>query len=77
MYRKHVQPDGYFFYQQDLFFVAHHFTGILRNCEPYKADDVCFFDLKDLPKTLSPFIKQAIECILFDTSYSEFGFEES
>ena len=77
MYRKHVQPNGYFFYQQDLFFVAHQFTGILRNLEPHKADDVRFFNINSLPKTMSPFIKQAIECILSDISYSEFGFVES
>ncbi|MBI2707780.1 MAG: NUDIX domain-containing protein [Proteobacteria bacterium] len=77
MYRKHTQPDGYFFYQQDLFFVTDQFTGILRNLEPHKADDVRFFTLKDLPKTLSPFIGQAIKCILADVPYSEFGFSEN
>jgi 8-oxo-dGTP diphosphatase len=76
MYRKHVQPDGYFFYQQDLFFVAHQFTGILRNLEPHKADDVRFFALNALPKTLSPFIRQAVGCILSGVPYSEFGFSE-
>lgn len=77
MYRKHTQPDGYFFYQQDLFFVADQFTGILHNLEPHKADDVRFFSLTDLPKTLSPFIGQAIQCILSDIPYSEFGFSEN
>jgi 8-oxo-dGTP pyrophosphatase MutT (NUDIX family) len=77
MYRKHTQPDGYFFYQQDLFFVAHQFTGILRNLEPHKADDVRFININDLPKSLSPFVKQAIECILSDVPYSEFGFSEN
>jgi 8-oxo-dGTP diphosphatase len=74
MYRKHTQPDNYFFYQQDLFFKATHFSGIVRNLEPHKADDVRFFNLKDLPSTLSPFIKQAVECVLSGVPYSEFGF---
>jgi 8-oxo-dGTP diphosphatase len=74
MYRKHVQPDGYYFYQQDLFFLSHHYTGEVRNLEPHKADDVCFFNLNDLPENLAPFIKQAVNCILTNVQYSEFGF---
>ena len=74
MYRKHTQPDGYFFYQQDLFFMATHFAGVIRNLEPHKADDVSFFNINQLPPNLSPFIQQAIHCILMGTHYSEFGF---
>lgn len=74
MYRKHTQPDGYYFYQQDLFFVANQYTGIVRNLEPHKADDVRFFHLENLPDNLSPFIKQAISCLLSGVQYSEFGF---
>ena len=74
MYRKHTQPDNYFFYQQDLFFVAERFSGILRNLEPYKADEVRFFPIDELPGTLSPFIQQAIQNIFSSTPYSEFGF---
>ncbi len=74
MYRRHTQPDDYFFYQQDIFFVAQQFSGILRNLEPHKADDVRFFPVDELPKTLSPFIQQAIQCIFSSIPYSEFGF---
>ena len=74
MYRKHTQPDGYFFYQQDLFFVARQFTGIIQNLEPHKADDVRFFNLKELPQNLSPFIDHAMRHILAEVPYSEFGF---
>lgn len=74
MYRKHTQPDGYFFYQQDLFFTATHFTGVIRNLEPHKADDVSFFNINHLPPNLSPFIQQAIQYILSGVHYSEFGF---
>lgn len=77
MYRKHTQPDGYFFYQQDLFFVARHFTGIIQNLEPHKADDVRFFNLKELPQNLSPFIDHAMRHIVAEVPYSEFGFESS
>jgi 8-oxo-dGTP pyrophosphatase MutT (NUDIX family) len=74
MYRKHTQPDGYYFYQQDFFFVARRFTGIIQNLEPHKADDVRFFNLKELPQNLSPFIEHALKHILDDIPYSEFGF---
>lgn len=77
MYRKHTQPDNYFFYQQDLFFKTSRFSGVVRNLEPHKADDVRFFHLNDLPPTLSPFIKRAIECILSNVPYSEFGFSSA
>lgn len=76
MYRKHTQPDGYFFYQQDLFFMANSFTGIVRNLEPHKADDVRFFNINELPTNLSPFIEHAVRCILTGVTYSEFGFDK-
>lgn len=77
MYRKHMQPDGYFFYQQDLFFLTHHYSGEVKNLEPHKADDVRFFNLNALPDNLAPFIRHAISCILAHQSYSEFGFDSN
>jgi 8-oxo-dGTP pyrophosphatase MutT (NUDIX family) len=74
MYRKHTQEDGYIFFQQDMFFKAEKFTGLIQNLEPHKADDVRFFSLKELPPKLSPFIDQSIKCILSGEMYSEFGF---
>ncbi len=74
MYRKHTQPDGSFFYQQDLFFRAQQFSGIIRNLEPHKADDVRFFNLDELPENLTPFIQRAIKCILSNVLYSQYGF---
>src|SRR5665213_3781990 len=55
LYRKHTQPDGYVFFQQDMFFAVSKFTGVIRNLEPHKADDVSFFPLEELPQTISPF----------------------
>ncbi len=77
MYRKHIQPDGYYFFQQDLFFTASSFSGIPRNMEPHKADDVQFFPLGNLPINLAPFIKHAIQCISLNIHYSEFGIKGS
>lgn len=77
MYRKHTQPDGYFFLQQDYFFVAHTYEGQISNREPDKADEVAFFPLKALPPTLSPFVRVALDCLLQGIPYSEFGHGES
>lgn len=77
MYRKHTQPDGYFFYQQDLYFLTHQYRGTIQNQEPEKADDVQFFPIDDLPPNFSPSVYKAIRCIRNNIIYSEFGFSES
>ena len=73
-YRKHTMPDGYVFYQQDLFFRATDFSGKIINGEPEKADDVRFFQKDALPANVSPFIAHALECVKKGIVYSEFGF---
>ena len=75
MYRKHTLPDGYIFYQQDLFFHVSKFSGIIKNLELHKADDVRFFNLSNLPTKLVPHVIQAIDCTLKGQPYSEFGFD--
>ena len=74
MYRRHTMPDGYIFYQQDLFFCVSSYGGVVQNLELHKADDVRFFSLQELPEKLVPHIKQAIGCALRGEFYSEFGF---
>lgn len=76
MYRLHTQPDGYQFYQMDLFFECHHFEGVVKNMEPHKCDDLRFFDLKSLPDKISPFIVHALECFKKNQIFSEFGFKD-
>ena len=73
MYRKHTQPDGYFFYQQDLFFVAHNYAGEIENKEPHKGYRVEFLPLSKLPENFSPCVRRALTCILEGILYSEFG----
>lgn len=77
MYRKHIQPDGYFFYQQDIFFVTRRYKGEISNKEPHKADEVAFFPLDELPQNFSPCVRKALECLVNDVTYSEFGHEEA
>lgn len=74
MYRRHRMPDGYVFFQQDLFFCVSKYRGEVENLEPHKADDVRFFPLLGLPEKLTPHVKQAIGCALRGEIYSEFGF---
>lgn len=74
MYRRHTMPDGYVFFQQDLFFCVSKYRGELQNLELHKADDVRFFLLSQLPEKLVPHVKQAIGCTLRGEFYSEFGF---
>jgi 8-oxo-dGTP diphosphatase len=74
MFRKHTLPDGYVFYQQDLFFHVSVYSGEVKNLEPHKADDLRFFDLSALPTKLVPHVAQAIACTIKGQPYSEFGF---
>ena len=74
MYRRHVLPDGYVFYQQDLFFHVTHYSGELRNLESHKADDVRFFNFNELPSLMVPHIVQAIDLTRRGEVYSEHGF---
>lgn len=73
MYRKHQQPDGYFFYQQDIYFGAQKFEGTIENKEPHKADRVEFLHLDDLPENMAPCVRRALDCIQQGIAYSEFG----
>lgn len=77
MYRKHTQPDGYFFYQQDLYFVAEKYEGEISNKEPEKADQVAFFPMTALPSNFSPCVRAALEHVRSGVTYSEFGHGET
>lgn len=55
------------------FFRAARWSGELRNCEPYKCDDLDWFRLGSWPVTTIPYIRTALEHILAGRSYSHFG----
>ena len=57
----------------DVFFIAEKWDGEIVNKEPYKCDDLSWFDLDAIPKNVIPYIKQAIEGIKNKTHYSEHG----
>ena len=57
----------------DVFFIAKKWDGEITNKEPYKCDDLSWFELDDIPENVIPYIKQAIEEIKNNIYYSEYG----
>lgn len=59
----------------DIFFVAEKWNSEIINKEPYKCDDLSWFDLDNLPENIIPYIRQAVECIKNKIYYSEHGWQ--
>jgi len=57
----------------DVFFVAKDWKGEIINKEPQKCDNLAWFDFDNLPSNIIPYVKQAIEQIKSNISYSEYG----
>jgi len=57
----------------DAFFVAYKWAGKIENKEPKKCDDLCWFDLNNIPENTITYVKYAIDCIKNKIFYSEFG----
>ena len=57
----------------DVFFTAENWQGNPEIKEPDKSDDLSWFDLKNLPENIIPYVKHAIDCINNKIFYSEFG----
>jgi len=57
----------------DVFIKAYSWEGELVNKEPYKCDDLSWFDHNNLPENIIPYIRQAIENVLKNNFYSEHG----
>ena len=73
MHRYHPMPKNLSFEQIDVYFYATTYTGIIKNNEPHKCDDLAFFPIDDLPKNIVPFIQSALEHMQKGTMFSEFG----
>ena len=61
----------------NFFFVSQKYQGKPKIMEPHKCDDLNWFDLNDLPESVIPYIKQAIQNILAKKIYSEFGWKKA
>lgn len=59
----------------DTFFIAEEWEGEPINKEPHKCDDLSWFSLSELPENLLPYVRQAIECSIYNIFYSEFGWK--
>lgn len=57
----------------DFFFTAKNWQGEPKIMESHKCDDLKWFPVNDLPQNIIPCVRQAIESILSDKFYSEFG----
>ncbi len=73
----HVQqrrtPDYIYF---DVYFLAQHWHGQPRNCEPHKCGDVRWVDLSDYPANCVPFTRQIVqEFWPQGVTYSQYGWE--
>jgi 8-oxo-dGTP pyrophosphatase MutT (NUDIX family) len=59
----------------DVFFVAEKWGSEITNKEPYKCDDLSWFDRDTLPENTIPHIRRAVENIRNKVFYSEYGWE--
>jgi len=57
----------------NFFFTTEKWKGKPKIMEPHKCDSIKWFDVSNLPNNTIPYIKQAINCILQKTFYSEYG----
>jgi 8-oxo-dGTP diphosphatase len=57
----------------EFFFKTDIWQGEPKISEPDKCDDLNWFGLDNLPENLIPKVASAIECILQEKKYSEFG----
>jgi len=55
------------------FFLATKWSGEVQNMEPHKCDDVQWFDVRNLPNSILPFVRDAIEKVYSNCHYSERG----
>jgi len=61
----------------DIFFVCRKWENDILNKEPHKHEDLKFYPLNSLPKTLIPYVRDAIEYSLNGISYGESGWDTS
>jgi len=57
----------------DVYYLVKDWQGQVENLEPHKCRELKWFALDDLPKNTIACVKQALECLLKEQGYSEFG----
>lgn len=61
----------------NFFFTAKNWRDEPKIMEPHKCDDLSWFPLDNLPDNVIHYIRQAINCVLTNKFYSEFGWGNS
>lgn len=61
----------------NFFFTAKNWQDEPKIMEPHKCDDLSWFPLDNLPDNVIHYIRQAINCVLTNKFYSEFGWGNS
>ncbi|MBP6005432.1 NUDIX domain-containing protein [Candidatus Saccharibacteria bacterium] len=56
----------------DLFYELREWQGKIINAEPEKCDDLSWFDIKDLPENMLPFVRRVLTDIAQGVNYSEY-----
>lgn len=59
----------------DFFMATNIWDSEPRICETDKCDELAWYDLKNLPENIIPYVKSALEHISRNEFYSEFGWE--
>lgn len=59
----------------DIFLKTNEWEGEIKNMEPEKCDELCWFPLDKLPENTIPYIRQVIDHVINKRIYSEFNFK--
>ncbi|MDO8617356.1 MAG: NUDIX domain-containing protein [Candidatus Uhrbacteria bacterium] len=59
----------------DFFFEATEWEGEVKNMEPHKCDDLCWFPLNQLPANMVPYVRVGVENYTQKVLFSEFGWD--
>lgn len=57
----------------DWFVTAHEWAGEVTNCEPNKCDELRWARLDDLPETIIPYVRRALDNYRQDRRFDAFG----
>lgn len=66
---KHDNTDN----RVDFFFRARTWDGEIKNMEPNKCDDLKWVSLDELPKNMTPHVRDAMECMKKGVFFKELG----
>jgi len=58
----------------DFYFEAYRWKGKVKNCEPYKCDELRWCGLKSLPQNMVPEVRFALKKLSEGKIYSDFNF---